>query len=226
MARTEEVIDFVRIMTDVIRYFEDHQIEIRVSGDFNALKDASHRANRKGLVTPPFDPARNDLLPHQAFWVGGFSDGETLVLTQAARLYDLGDLNLAEFCRTHIPRVFGDGEIEKGDAIATQQISGLVAYHGEGWVHPDYRSKKYSAAIGLFCQAIALFQWWPDYIFGMCEPSLEKAGFQIGLGYVHHEANALNWKTPAKKATPDAWLVWNSRKDIRRLIKQPLSVYL
>lgn len=140
-------------------------ITIRVRHDFDGLCDINKFYVDKRLWYPmidAFNPRCSDLRPDNAFWLSGENENGEIVLTNACKIMDLTGTNLAEQART---LWYGSDKGQACDitAKAAWEISGIVAWGGAAWVHPDYRGRHLSYVTPRILKAYACATWPVDW---------------------------------------------------------------
>ena len=202
-----------------------HGIQITLQDDFDHLRQVNDRLDKLPL-TPNFDPRRTAIGPVNGLWMKGVDLSGEVVLTQAARFYDLRDTTLA-LLHQSLHAFYDDpatqaeeGETCRCDAPATHFITGRVCYHGELWLERRYRSKGLTKALSRLLMALVLLRWQPDYLFGMAQPGICRRGVGARYGYRNMQPHGMIWSVPST-GTLDEWIIWNSRDDLEAAVMRP-----
>lgn len=169
-------------------------VSLRLRYDF-ARMAAVNRRQRESWpeLTPVFKPQYNQLDPDNAFWIEGIDKFGDTVVTNAARLYDLGDRSLTEELTSL--RVFFDDpapHVARGDSVAVtapspSRITGRVVYAGGLWVRPDYRRHGFAKLLPRLTRSCALTRWNPARFWTMVELDLDEVGMTRAYGYLGGE---------------------------------------
>lgn len=169
-------------------------VTLRLRHDFERLVAVNQRQRETWPeLTPVFKPQYNRLGRDNAFWIEGVDEFGETVVTNAARLYDLGDRTLAEELTSL--RIFFDDpapHIEAGDSVEVTapspfRITGRVVYAGGLWVRPDYRRHGFAKIMPRLTRSCALTRWNPPRFWTMAELDLDEVGMTRAYGYLGGE---------------------------------------
>jgi GNAT superfamily N-acetyltransferase len=172
----------------------EHGVHLRFSQDFARLiaLNQEHRESWPPL-SPIFNPHYNDLGNGTAFWIEGRDRFGETVVTNGARLYDLGEGSLVDAVESL--RVFYDdpapaiaaGETVKITAPSATGIRGRVAFAGGLWVRPDYRRFGFAKLLPRFTRSFALTSWNTPTFWTYVDQKLDRIGLTQAYGYSHSE---------------------------------------
>jgi len=142
-------------------------ISLRVRYDFEELVDLNRYYVERQLWYPllnAFNPRHADLRRENAFWISGENENGEIVMTNACRILDWQDTNLAEQART---LWYGSdaGQPLEITAEAAWEITGTVAWGGAAWIRPDQRGKQLSYISGRTHKAFACASFPIDWSF-------------------------------------------------------------
>jgi hypothetical protein len=163
-------------------------------GSFEDLL-ATNRANLAswGQLVRAFDCTKGPILSDKAFCIIGRNNKGEVVATQAARLYDTGEISLKEYMQS-LTLFYPEGrpasaEHERCDvtAPAAQQIRGRIVYSGGGWYRRDFRGKELSALLPRLSRAYAFSRWGSRYTISMVAKPLIDKGVVGRYGYTNIE---------------------------------------
>ncbi len=143
-------------------------------------------------MVPIFDPAHSNLSEENSFWISGHDADGTVVATQAARLLDLSQSNVADELRSMrlffadpAPHLAAGARCDVACPPA-EAISGQVVYSGGGWYHPKFRGCGLSRILPRISRALAHTQWNSDYTFSVVETVLVEKNVYRSYGYTNH----------------------------------------
>ncbi len=162
-------------------------ISLRVHHDFEALVDLNKFYVGRGLWYPlldAFNPRCADLTKENAYWISGETETGDIVVTNVCRVFDWTGTNLREqACALWYGRDDGQRCIVTADA--GELITGVVAWGGAAWVHPDYRGKQLSYLTGRTHKAYACARWPIDWSFCYIGIDNAKRGLAATWGHKH-----------------------------------------
>lgn len=145
---------------------------------------AVNRANKASWspLLPLFDPSLNDLDDDNGFALLGRSASGQVVVTVAARLYELGQGSLAEEIES-LRVLYRDPEASAlpGEAMhvtsaVARATRGRAVFSGAAWVHPDWRKKNLIDPAAPIVRGLGLTRWMPDLTFSFMVPELVRNG--------------------------------------------------
>jgi hypothetical protein len=169
-------------------------VTLRLSTDFDRLIDLNKQHHDSWPpLSPIFNPKHNSLGHKTAFWIEGVNGRGETVVTNAARMYDLGDRSLADQLRSL--RIFYDdpaphiaaGETAEITAPSAACIRGRVTFAGALWVRPDYRRFGFSKIMPRLTRSYALTRWDSPMFWTYIDRALDAAGLTQAYGYSHSE---------------------------------------
>jgi hypothetical protein len=169
-------------------------VTLRLRHDFERLVAVNQRHRETWPeLTPVFKPQYNRLAADNAFWIEGVDEDGDTVVTNAARLYDLGARSLADELTSL--RVFFDDpapHLAIGDSVEVTapsplRITGRVVYAGGLWVRPDYRRHGFAKILPRLTRSCALTRWNPERFWTMVELDLDEVGMTRAYGYLGGE---------------------------------------
>jgi hypothetical protein len=179
---------------------------------------------RHGLLRQ-FDPDGDLPLADDALWICGHDSFGDLVFTQAVQLFDLTGSSVAEFINGNRFKYFPNRPKVIGSSVKTtagpkaSRLTGLVVYHGEMWLHPEFRDGGAAHLIVRLGMMRAVIEWNPAAIFGLMDWSLACAGFNNRIGYMHSEPMAVSWERCADKKSHQVWVVYAELEDIHFMLE-------
>ncbi len=214
---------------------ERNAIKIEVSSNFDEFRNLRKSQTDRPPLSPVFDPAVSDLGSKNAFWIKGSNSEGEVVHTQAMRLNDLTDCNLAEHLYQRRVAYIPPGvsvDIDRSDfgsAPASRFITGDVCYHGELWLkggNNGLRGGGLTSALPRLALGLALLEWSPDYVFGLVHPLAACKGLVAREGYMHLAPGGILWQQTEEQEVFEEWLVWMSREDIQHVMRfSPIRLY-
>lgn len=172
----------------------DLGVRLRVRRDFDRLIALNEQCSDSWpKLSPIFNPRYNDLSGGRAFWIEGIDRSGDTVLTNAARLYELGDRSLADELRSL--RVFYDdpspfvaaGEAVEVTAPSATRIVGRVTFAGALWIRPDYRRFGLATIMPRLTRSCALTAWNSPNFWTYVDRKLDEVGLTQAYGYSHSE---------------------------------------
>ncbi len=189
-------------------------------GSFDELM-AVNRANRDNWapLLPLFDPALNDIDPANSVTLLGRNASGKVVVTVAARLYNLGQHTLAEeieslrlLYRDPASVKLPDEEIQVSSPVA-RATRGKAVFSGAAWIHPDYRKQSLLDPAVPVVRGLGLTKWMPDLTFSFMVPELIKNG-TARRWYMNVDWEITMINTPVKRGgTIHAGMSW-TRPDL------------
>ena len=176
-----------RFVLAVDRATRQMGMEVRVRFDFDELlylnRQEAERGNWYRLLNM-FNPDYDDLGPQNAFWLAGYDEHGEIVATTALHVYDWAGTNLREQAQ----RLFYAREERapcKVTAAIAEDITGTIGKSGAAWVRPDWRGKQLSHFFPRMGRAFGASRWPLDWVIGLVQPPLVKAGIATGYGVKH-----------------------------------------
>ncbi|WP_350334591.1 hypothetical protein [Coralliovum pocilloporae] len=164
-------------------------------------------------VTQQADNKFFDFTSDNGFWIGAFDGEGKCVSVQAARLDCLGRKTLSEYWNEQQPRLYG-GRIGKRHAIAADQITGRVVYHGDYWIDRSIRGGSVSVQIAQLGYLMALINFDCDYLYGLMATKGVHVGFHSRVGYTHAVPHGTDWELEPEGISSEDWLVWMDKANM------------
>ena len=208
------------VLTECDKLLHDQGLSLFVSTDFEA-----YHTLRAGDAWPNesafFDRRLNDLLPHNAFWVGGISQTSgQIALTQAVRVDYLGGSTLRELWRVQLQRWFGNdiqtAEIRRKSNVL-DQIKGTAAYHGDLYALEELRGGGIAAIAARYAMACAALKWPLDWMYGLQIKRVALSGFGMREGYWHWEQIGDEWRWGAPFLDKEDFVASMSAPDLLQM---------
>ena len=205
---------------------------LEFGSDFNTFRDIL-RDERSTQVGPPFDPELHELSEENAFWIIGRTAEGKIAHTQAIRLFQLGKRRLGDWlteCFRDFPPVGLDLDMAASGFRAgpgSRRMSGRVCYHGEMWLDAnagEFRGKGVSALMTRVGFLAALNHFAPDHIFAFMAAPVAFKGLPQRAGFLHTEPASLSWKLAQKDVALQGFMAYNSREDMRYLLRLPMDI--
>jgi hypothetical protein len=180
------------------------------------------------LLSPIFNPEHNALDDKSAFWIEGVDAWGETVLTNAARIYDLGDRSLADELRSL--RIFYDhpgpklaaGEAVEVTAPSAARIRGRVTFAGALWVRPDFRGFGFAKIVPRLTRSWALTQWDSPMYWTYIDQALDAIGLTQAYGYSHSE-NRIQTHMPTWRGDYDVLFLSMNRETLTHNIRCSLT---
>jgi hypothetical protein len=169
-------------------------------------------------MTPVFDPSHSDLSPANSFWISGRDASGMLVATQAARIFDMSQTNVAaEMESLRLFFASPEPHLAHGarcvvDCPAATALTGRVVYSGAGWYHPNFRGCGLSRILPRISRALAYTKWDSDYTFSVVEPALIEKKVYRSYGYTRHSPSIQ--LTGSYREDLNMELIWMPRDEL------------
>ncbi len=205
-------------------------LDLHVGSDFDEFRAISKEHPLKPYVNPAFDPDFVDISPLTGLWLIGTNANGEIVHTQAIKLLELTNANLAEHFRSNLTdyRTHGyDFDVDRSCCFlspAASRISGRVSYHGELWLKggsDGYRGGCLATILTRLMKALCLQRWSPDFMIGLQSPVTSCRGLAAREGYVHLEQRSIVWQLRDCADAMEDWLVWMSREEAAFNLRVP-----
>lgn len=191
-------------------------ISVEIGDDFTAYRKNRSRIAGRGQIYPMFDVGGSYIDHSNGFWMCGYDQDGEIVHTQAVRLLDLTDCDLASHLARHRHKyVTPNSTIDPDQTYfigprALQKITGPVCYHGEFWLRAQGlggpRSLGATPLLSKLLLQIAVAAWEPAFLFGLVPKKLASKGAHLRYGYVHCEPG--QWVGPNQEVTDEDYLIW------------------
>jgi len=197
-------------------------LSVFISTDFKAYNEL-----RSGDGWPKasafFDSTLNDFLPHSGFWIGAKSvDSQKIVITQAIRVDDLGSSSLRDLWKIQLARWYGNDisaiTIENQTPIL-DEISGVVAYHGDLFVQEGFRGGGVAAVAARYAMACAAIRWRLDWVYGLQVKPVLLSGFGIREGYLNWQPLFDEWQWGSPFLDNDDFVGFMSAGELNRMLR-------
>ena len=198
---------------------------VSVSCDFEEFAQVRARI-RPGPVSGAFDPEVTAQLD-DAFWLGVVDAAGAVVGLQAMKRLGTVEPDL----RAHIiaaledyvpPGAGVDLAESRVSAGTAANLSGRLAYHGEGYMVPRRRGVGVARPFIRLGIVEACARWDLDGVVGILVPATDNPSFARVVGYRGYEADAFEWRTAAGDLVCREGLVWSGRTALRELVVAPL----
>ena len=183
-----------RFFTAAERAADEHQLELTIEHDFEALLAFNQTQTASWYpLTPMYDPRINQMVPETSFWISGRDRRGDIVATQCARFYDWTGTNFkAEFESLRLAYEHPDAamfpeELAICEAPSATQITGPVCFSGAAWYRPDHRGTGLSTLLPRISRALAYTRWGTQYTYSFIEPKLAAKGVAARYGYTNVE---------------------------------------
>lgn len=205
---------------------------LEFGNDFERFRKVLH-LERNQEITPPFDPRLHDLNEENSFWIVGRTADGRVAHTQAIRLFDLGKRTLGAWltdCFRDFPPVGLELDLNASGFRAgpgSRKMAGRVCYHGEMWLAEgagDFRGEGMSSLMTRMGFLAALNQFAPDYIFAFMAAPVAFKGLPQRAGFLHTEPASLSWVVNGMPKPLQGFMAYNSREDMRYLLRLPLEL--
>lgn len=199
---------------------DTHLREAGIRLSFGTLEElvAVNRANRANWspILPLFDPALNDIDDTNSFALLGRAGTGEVVVTVAARLYQLDTQTLADeieslrlFYRNPAEAAWPGEAINVSSPVA-RATRGRAVFSGAAWVHPNWRGANLTDPAAPLVRAVGLTRWMPNLTFSFMVPELVKNG-TAKRWYMNTDWEITMINTPVKRnATINAALSWTN----------------
>lgn len=181
-----------------------------------------------GALMPMFDTALPVFRPDRSLCILGYNSDGDVVATQAARVYDLRDINL-KGASEDLSLFYGSATPPKDafcrvTARSAEDITGRVAYSGCGWYRRDYRGRLLSMILPRISRALALALWDTDFTVSFVDWILVEKGVTDRYGY-HNNDDGVLLRGIIEADFPGA-LAWMHREellnDLQAFLEGPL----
>lgn len=230
---TEEALDRLtlsRQIIDLAQHAEGTGVHLAYQVDFDHFRETIDAIPEKKDLSAMFDVELCDISAETGFWIKGTDDGGRTVHVQSVRFDDLTGTTLARHWEEN--RILYqppglDLDLRRSSftsAPAAHQITGCVCYHGELWIHADFRGKHLASRLANIAMLMALTRFRPDYIYCLIMPDVVRTGLSLRNGYLHHHPKGIRWQPANSNESIDEYLVWMDGAELAELMERPLSV--
>ncbi|PBB28958.1 hypothetical protein [Mesorhizobium sp. WSM3882] len=197
-------------------------MHLKMGDNFEEYIDITTNTIGKPPTYPTFRPDCSRL--ESAFWIVGQDQSGKVAHVQALRVNDLTATNLAEHLES-LKAFYADPESRAGSgsscacrAPTAQNISGIVAYHGDLWLRDDFRGQGLPSTLAGIGFGLAWAKWSPDFIYALVPTWLIEKGIADQYGYLNREAQGAVLNLPDRSVEEDDWLIWLTRGELSQLI--------
>ncbi len=205
-------------------------LKIRFRQDFAELQRVVDANPDRDELSPMFDPQFCTIGGDNGFWIEGTSPDGEIVHQQAVRFDDLGSLPLRQHWMSsrelyQPPGV--DVDLDATDfeaAPASEIITGRVCYHGELWIHRDYRGLHLASKLANLAMLLAQARFAPDYLYCLIPPKTLRTGLSLRNGYLHHHPHGIRWSINGEAEPYDEYIVWMTAAELADLMARPAVV--
>jgi len=142
-----------------------------------------------------FNSESNDIDPTKSYCILGLDPEGEVVATQAVRLFEWTDTNLAE--QVGDMRLFYTDPAKRKPnehctitAPSAKDIYGRVAYSGAAWYRPDYRKKGLTGLMPRIARAYAYTRWATDRTITLMAEGIVACNVPARVGYENVEWGA------------------------------------
>ena len=178
-----------------------------------------------------FHRLHSELFPNKFQYVQAMNKAGICVGMVASRLDDIGDWNLPRFYQERVRRVVeARGGNEQFAELADDtcqyavDLTGRIAYMGEGFVHPDWRHRGLSTLMVRNLMLVCWADWDPAVIHGWMRHKHADTGMAFKWGFTDCYESGMSWKTePADPTWKDTCFVANRQAGIDHLISNALT---
>lgn len=213
-----QVSRFLRVYDDAAA---QEGIKISIGFDFNEYVTITQATLTKRKTYPTFRPDRSPIESGDGYWLIGVDENNDVVLTEAARLFDLRNSNFAELLES-LKAFYAEPAIHAHPkdrctctAPSAKKITGKVAYQGDRWVRRDLRGQGVPKILTGIARGVSFAMWAPDFVCGLVAGRLLDKGSVHG--YAHHERGS-TLHLVEEDIMDDEWLTWLTDKELRSLV--------
>jgi len=205
-------------------------MSIRFREDFNELRRVTDENPDREELSPMFDPAHCDISRENGFWIEGVSPSGDIAHVQAVRVDTLGDTSLCEFWADNKPLFRPPGmnvDLDKSQfdaSPASRMIGGRACYHGELWIHEDYRGLHLASKLANLAMLLAAIRFQPDYLYCLIPPKTVRTGLSVRNGYLHLHPHGIRWAVADSDEIYDEYLVWMNGSELTGLMERHPAV--
>lgn len=200
-------------------------IQLKIGENFEEYLDITTNTLGKPPTDPNFRPDCSRLEAGRAFWIIGQDQSGKVAHVQALRVDDLTTTNLAEHLES-LKAFYADpkSRTSSGSSCAcraptAQNMTGIVAYHGDLWLRDDFRGQGLPSTLAGIAFGLAWAKWSPDFIYALVPTWLIEKGIADQYGYLNRESQGAILSLPDRGIEEEDWLIWLTRGELSRLIK-------
>jgi len=207
---------------------EEIGINVKIGTSVADYTEKVESSNRGYSVTSAFDP-REHLLDHnECLFICGENDSNELVHTQALRLISLGENSLSDYLASNFlgfrpPAPEMDQSLSSYVAgPGASRIKGTAVYHGEFWMSPDHglRGEGLAGHMAFIGFWMSYLLWNPSFWFAFILRKVADKGLSVRANWLHHDPDALLWRTFGDAREFNALLAYLSQEDVVYLAKR------
>lgn len=224
----KDPLSVARVVTRLVDELDEMGFQVAVKSDlveFNALK-ISLRGER---AHPYHDPEICGLTPDRAFWMTISERSGRIVGIQAFRMDDVSP-SLADWAPAYTIGLYMRRQeimvpmraMPPQNSI-TERIRGRLAYHGELWIHNDFRKRRLSLWFGRIGLLLCLLKWHPAAIWALAGQSMAMNGGMLRLGYSHLERGFFRWQWVSEGIDEIEWIAIAERSGLEQLVDEILT---
>ncbi|WIW50186.1 hypothetical protein ML401_37580 (plasmid) [Bradyrhizobium sp. 62B] len=189
--------------------------------DFREYVAITRATPTKGATYPNFRPDQSLIKPGEGYWITGIDKRRRVVLLAAARLYDLPTSNFAEHLES-LKAFYADPSVQahKQDcctclAPTAKTMTGRIAYHGDYWLHEEFRGRGLSRVVARITHGLSFALWEPDFLCALVADWSLNKGLVAQYGYGHFEPGGSLLHLVNENIRDNDWLVWRTREELR-----------
>ncbi|WP_199739683.1 hypothetical protein [Sinorhizobium meliloti] len=201
-------------------------ITLSLGLDFQEYVTITKATQTKGPTYPNFRPDRSPIQPGYGFWMKGVNRDNEIVLLQAVRLYELLNNSLAEHLRS-LKAFYSNPAMHASPhdkctctAPSAQSMTGKVAYHGDLWVHADYRGQGMPKIMAGIAFGVSYALWAPDFVCALVPSWLLDKGVVAQYEYLHYERGGAILRLVEENIVDDDWIIWITGEELRSRVEQ------
>ncbi|MET4359246.1 hypothetical protein ABIC08_009223 [Bradyrhizobium sp. RT9b] len=193
-------------------------VKLLMGFDFHEYVSITQDTPTKGQTFPNFRPDRSTINAGEGYWLVGVDKNESVVFTNATRLYHLPATNFAEHLQS-LRAFYTDPVAHAGPqdyctclAPSGKKMTGKVAYNGDLWVRRDVRGQGLPRMIARITHSVSFAMWAPDFLCALV------ARWRLAKGlphYRHHEPGGSILRLVKEDIEEDNWLVWVTGEELR-----------
>ncbi|WP_407114544.1 hypothetical protein [Bradyrhizobium sp. LMG 9283] len=199
-------------------------IKLSIGFDFDDYVSIARAVPTKSPIQPNFRPDRSPIKAGEGYWIIGVDKNKEIMLSDAARLYDLSQSNFAEHLQSlkafyANPIIHAHPE-DRCTCIApnAKKMSGKVAYNGDLWLRKDFRGRGIAQIITRIAHGVSYAMWAPDFLCALVARwRVDKGGVPQ---YRHHEPGGAILRLVEEDIVEDDWLVWLTGQELRGQVER------
>lgn len=214
----------VRAVSSLDQDLRGKGFEAILDTDFSAFATLRRQVRGGEAEGPLFDPHVSAVSPSKGFWMSLVTPARRTVGLQAFRA-DHAEPTLADWALGWILGVYlKRAELIVPERVAApvssvaQRYSGIVVYHGELWLDPEFRGLQLMEPFSRLGVLLAYVRWHPQAIWALNSERMAMQGKMMQMGYAHQERGFLRWRFLPGSADRSEWLSIADRASIEQLI--------